>query len=1085
MYRLIITTIFGLMLQACSVYDAKQHLANHTTNDKDWENTAVVSRNKMRTRATSYSYTTEADALSLDRENAKMLNLNGQWLFKFQPDDEKVDTAFTQLDYDTENWQQIPVPSNIELLGFDIPFYTNTQLPFYSNAASPLPNTAPKITRHNPVSKYVKQFTLPADWQNEQIILHFGGVSSAFYVWVNGQKVGYSQGSRLPAEFDVTDFVHQGENKIALQVMRWSDGSYLEGQDMWKLSGIHREVLLLARPKVAIADYFAKTKLFDDYQRGVLQIRPFLTTSNNSQLKGWTLSAQLYNKQQQPVLDKPASVDADKIMRAYPQRETIQFDLLSLPVDKPLLWTAETPNLYTLLLTLTDANGKIVEVRSNRVGFRDVKIVAETGELLINGQPIKIIGANRHDHHAVRGKALTRDDMLNDVKLMKQFNFNAVRTSHYPNDPYFLELADQYGLYVMDEANVESHFFGGQFSNDNNWLAPIMDRIVRMVERDKNHPSIISWSLGNESGMGPAHAAAAGWIKDFDPTRFVHYEGAQSQPDHPNFIEPPTYWYWVPETMEKLGRKSTMANPTDPDYVDVISRMYPSVKYLQELADDSTITRPVLMCEYEHAMGNSLGNLDEFWDLIWQRKNLIGGYIWDWMDQGLEHEKDGVKFLAYGGDFGDTPNSGAFNQNGIVDSYGNPTPELWHAKYVFQPAKIEAVNLNKGKVKITNRLFHSNLSAFKTVWQLMADDNVLQQGDLNALDIAPWQQKQITVPFKQPKLQAGVRYWLRLSLHTKTNNLWSDAGFEVAKEKFELPWFKALALSKNNGQKLLLNETKQQLTINNDLINLTFDKKTGHLNQYTINQQAWLKAPLNMNFWRAITDNDRGGLKAATTRAVWRDLELSVNKISSQHLADNKVAVTVELSSPAGVTVKQNFEVNGLGHVTVNVKVNADTTLPNMFRVGMQMGVAKSLDNITYYGRGPFENYADRNSGSEVNIYQSSVSDMNYNYIVPQENGNRTDVDWWQLTNAQGNGLIVDGKQDLSMSVWPWSQQNLDKALHSYDLQPQGFNTLNIDLKQAGVGGTDSWTTLAETLEKYQVKAGDYQYSFVIKPLIK
>lgn len=1097
----LLTLLTLVLIQSCAnistpekpqaVEVEKQSLT--TLPGKDWESTDIISRNRMVMRSSPYSYVSEKDALSLERSRSNMINLNGQWTFKYQEDDEVIDQSFAATDFDSSSWKKVPVPSSIELLGYGIPYYTNSQLPFYpNNSTSTLPDVSPLISKANPVSFYIKEIDVPANWSDKQIILHFGGISSAYYVWVNGKKIGYNQGSRLAAEFDITDVVTTGKNKVALQVMRWSDGSYLESQDMWKISGIHREVLLLAQPKIAIKDYFAKPFLFDNYQRGELHIRPFLTISDNSKLKNWTLSADLFDANGESVLAKPVDVKANMIMETYPQRESIQFDLLNIKVNNPKLWSAEHPNLYTVVLSLKNAQGKTIEAKSSRVGFRDVKIDDKTGELFVNGKSIKIIGVNRHDHHAIRGKALTREDMLNDVKLMKQFNFNAVRTSHYPNDPHFLDLCDEYGLYVMDEANVESHFFGGQFSHSIEWIPAIMDRITRMVHRDKNHPSIISWSLGNESGSGPAHAAAAGWIKEFDSTRFVHYEGAQGLPEHPKFIQPPRGWYWVPEKMEELGRITPMANPTDPPYVDVISRMYPSIDYLKGMSDNPYMKRPILMCEYEHAMGNSLGNLDEFWDLIWERKNLIGGYVWDWMDQGLENKTaKGETYLAYGGDYGDVPNSNAFNQNGIVDAYGNPTPELWHAKYVFQPVKFTAVNVAKGVVNIKNRFFHSDLSGYQLRWQLLEDAKVLQAGNLPTVSLAASTAKNINVKFNKPSFKAGKRYWLRLSVHSTKDELWAKAGFEIAKEKFELTNpSKAKAVTPYNASKnttaINVTDSAEKLTLENDVFSAVFSRETGALIGYSVAGEQILSAPLKANFWRAQTDNDRVGWKTTKTLAFWKTAgdKLTLEDFSVQKVKNNLTVVNVKLSIENKLVVSHQYYINGAGELTVTTHVNADKSLPPLLRIGMQTGVSSALEKVEYYGRGPFENYVDRNSGSEVAIYQAKANAMTYPYMVPQENGNRTDVDWWKLVNPKsGKGIVINGEQHLSMSIWPWSQKNLDIAKHSYDLVEQGFNTLNIDHVQTGVGGTDSWTTLAAPIKKYQILPGKYQYRYTITPV--
>ncbi|MFC3122181.1 glycoside hydrolase family 2 TIM barrel-domain containing protein [Agaribacter flavus] len=1079
------TTIY-LLLSCASPPPQTPHfkLAEHTQylGSKDWESPEVISRNRMPTRSVPYSYKSIDEALSTNRERSRYLNLNGDWFFKFQYDDENIDQAFVTTTYDHSRWQTLPVPSSVELFGFDIPFYTNTELPFYSSkTGNPLPDTSPLISRANPVSKYIRNFELLKGWEKEQIILHFGGIASAFYVWVNGHKVGYSQGSMLPAEFDITPYVSTGKNKIALQVMRWSDGSYLEGQDMWKLSGIHREVLLLSRPKVAIKDFFARPKLSEDYTVGHLRIRPFLTISDNKKLKNWRLESQLYLNNE-AVFDIPQAVSADAIMQQYPQRENIQFDIFNLRVDKPLLWSAEEPNLYTLVISLYNDNNQLVEAKSTQVGFREVRLDNEKGQLLINGKSIKLIGVNRHDHHAVRGKALNRADLERDLKMMKQNNFNAVRTAHYPNDPYLLELADQYGLYVMDEANVESHMFGGQFSNDPMWVPAIMDRITRMVRRDQNHPSIISWSLGNESGMGPAHAAAAAWIKDYDPSRFVHYEGAQSLPEHPEFIEPPKTWYWVPEKLENLGRHTPLANPSDPPYVDVISRMYPSLEYLKGLSDSAYINRPIVMCEYSHAMGNSFGNLEEFWDLIWARDNLIGGFIWDWMDQGLEHiNENGHKFLAYGGDFGDIPNTNAFNQNGIVDSYGNPTPELHHAKYVFQPFWFDSFDVDTNKLSIKNRQFHTDSSAYVFTWALMEDDKVIHSKEFDLDALAPQKTTYMTLDIPKVSPVAGKRYWLRVAAKLRTPTAWTDMPMEMAKEKFELPWFTEKKASIDEFKdRLQVTETATTVTFKNGALQVIFDKQAGWLSSLTFQNTPVLVAPLKANFWRPQTDNDARAWKSHKTLAFWKS---AANNLKLKDLQYEKqghgYVLTAHHSIDKQVSFMHKYQISNSGNVVVTIQFSSASSLPPLKRIGMQTGVSNTLSSVRYYGRGPYENYVDRNSSAEINIYKDNAHEMFFHYMVPQENANRTDVDWWEMSSKNGGtNLLIDSPTPLSMSVWPYSQENIDTAKHPYELERQSFNTLNIDYKQSGVGGTDSWTSLGAPLEKYQVKPGNYEYSF-------
>ena len=653
----------------------------------DWENETVFEINKLPARATSYSYASVKDALKGDRKASKLVMLNGPWKFNFVKDDEQRPMDFFKEDFNGKDWDYIPVPSNWEVEGYGQPIYTNSFYPFSPDVLDTWPRVnrprPPYIYRDNPVGSYYRDFELPADWNEQRIILHFGGVSSAFYCWVNGNQVGYSQGSRLPAEFDISDFVKPGKNRLAVQVFRWCDGSYLEDQDMWRLSGIHREVMLMAEPKVALKDFFVKTILDAEYGDARLEIRPKVSAWGAKNLEEWKLSAVLHDAAGTPVPGVAMETDLNNIWNErHPQRDRVKFALMEAQVRRPMLWSAEKPHLYSLVFSLKDPEGKLVEARSVKVGFRKIEI-SEKGELLVNGKSIKLKGVNRHDHDHKHGKALTREDMEQDIALLKQFNFNSVRTSHYPNDPYVMDLCDKYGLYVMDEANMETHGTGGLIPQSPTWPYSIMSRHVRLVERDKNHPSVIFWSLGNECGTGPAFAASAGWIKDYDPTRLLHYEGAQGDHTARGYKE------------GKQGL-SLVLNPDDAPFVDVISRMYATLEDLDAMSSALHVNRPIIMCEYVHAMGNSIGNYGEYWDMIWERSNLIGGYIWDMIDQGLETKNVfGEKYLAYGGDFKDVPNDGNFCINGVFTSDRKPHPHAWEVKYINQPVVFEAVDADE------------------------------------------------------------------------------------------------------------------------------------------------------------------------------------------------------------------------------------------------------------------------------------------------------------------------------------------------------------------------------------------------------
>ncbi|MFC3120149.1 glycoside hydrolase family 2 TIM barrel-domain containing protein [Agaribacter flavus] len=1047
-----------------------------------WENEQFVSKNKLPARATSYSYQSVEDALLRDRTRAKLLNLNGDWQFHFEPDDKPLNQAFYSLGFDASSWDVIKVPSNWELLGYGTPIYTNHTYPF--------PINPPYIDTENPTGYYLKSFALPEDWGSEQkIILHFGAVSSAFHLWINGQHVGYSQGSHLPAEFDITEFVNKNadNNTIAMQVFRWSDGSYLEDQDHWRLSGIHREVLVFAEPKVSINDFAVRTVLNEDYTKANLQLNIELGKQEYQTLEKWQVEAQLFDNTGKAVLSEPSSIMADILNpRKHPHRGAFDFTHLSIAINEPNLWSAETPYLYTLVLSLKDDKGRHVESRSTRVGFRDVKII-DSGELLINGVPVKLIGVNRHDHDAVLGKALTREDMRQDVILMKQLNFNAVRTAHYPNDPYFLSLCDEYGLYVMDEANIETHGIGARLANDPEWTGAIMQRITRMAERDKNYPSIISWSLGNESGAGPSHAAAVAWLKEYDPTRFVHAESVQGDSRDPNYVP----LHIADKKLTPTTRASMMNYPTDYPYVDVVSRMYPRLDELDRLSSSGYDKRPVLMCEYVHAMGNSLGHLQEYWDLVWSKPNLMGGFIWDWIDQGLVKETEGGQvFLAYGGDYGDTPNDSNFNINGIVDSYRQPKAMAQEAKYVFQPFDFEPKRLSRGKVAITNRLSFVDLADYELRWSLYADNTLLDSGALRDEALAPGQTKTIKAPFKKPKIVPGQRYWLRLSVHTKTDSLWAEAGYEVAKERYELPYYKAKKPVETAQQDINISDEGDVITIDNAVFSASFSKLSGNLIAWRSATEEVLKSPLVENFYRPQTDNDRMGWDTKTHHAVWQALpsQLNIDRVEAKRLSKNKALVSVQKSIDKAVTIQYRYTLSGKGIIDVEMAVNINESASDYFtehgllRVGMSMGVNKKFAQMKYYGKGPWENYVDRSAGAEISIYEGAVETFLEHYVRPQESANRTAVDWLTLHDkSKKHGLKVDSDNELSISVWPWSAENLDSATHTYKLVEQGFYTLNIDLAQAGVGGTNSWTPNAAPIKKYRLLDSEYKHRFSLQ----
>ncbi len=1036
----------------------------------DWENPLKISENKLPGRATSFSYSSVDDALAGNREQSAFISLNGQWNFYFSPVPDARPVDFYHSEYDYSQWDNIEIPSCWEMKGYGVPIYTNITYPFSIDP--------PYIDRDNPVGSYIKEFSIPAEWMEKQIILHFGGVSSAFYLWINGEKVGYSQDSRLPAEFDISDYVYEGSNKLAVEVYRWSDGSYLEDQDHWRMSGIHREVFLMAQPKVAINDFFVRTRFNTSYSNAKLQVRPRLENIEGNDLSDYTLACQLYDAKGSAVLKQPLAIGADAIENeVYPQRDNVYFGIMETEIYKPFKWSAEKPYLYTLVLSLMDENGDLVEARSSKIGFRDIRI-NQDGELLINGKSVKLMGVNRHDHSAISGKTVSREEMRKDVELMKQYNINAVRTSHYPNDPFFYDLCDTYGIYVIDEANIETHEVRGLLTNDPSWQYAFTDRVIRMVERDKNHPGIISWSLGNESGCGPNHAAAAGWIRDYDPTRFIHYEGAQGVAEHPEYVPLSSELYYENDS-------KNAANPTDPAYVDVLSRMYPTIEQLQAMARSPYIKRPVVMCEYAHAMGNSLGNMKEYWDLIYAHKKLIGGFIWDYIDQGiLQTDEQGVKYFAYGGDFGDTPNDNNFCINGIITSDRKPKPAIEECKYIFQPVVIEDFDVSKGEVLLSNRFNFTNISEYELRWEVVADGNKLEGGVLPEVDLIPGEHKLISVPFTTPKIKKGSECWLRLSMHSTQDNLWSKKGFEIAWQQFRLPYGERIVSINYAETAPTVTDSEKDVRISGKKFEALFNKETGLLSAYSYKGNTIVTHALTPNFWRPQTDNDERGWKTSELLSFWENLSdrLEVKSfVQEEKEGLQTIEVTMEIVD--SLSLKIQYLVSAVGEIQVNYELRIGEEVPEPLRVGMTMGINKDLRQMSFYGKGPFENYSDRNQAAEIGVYSGTVQDFLHDYVQPQEYGNRTEVRWLKLESGKVPGIMFEGVQPLSTSVWPWNSEKLDIARHTNELVPDDYLTVNIDGIQAGIGGTDSWSIHARPIDKYRLLNKHYTYSFIIRPV--
>lgn len=1081
-------TFFFLCSLVCCILAGAQ-----TLSEGPWYNHYVNGINRLPARATSYFFDDEAKALDGNREASRMVSLNGTWKFKFVEDVPQAPLDFFNEGYDVTAWDDIKVPSCWEMQGYGYPIYTNTQYPF--------PYRPPYICRDNPVGSYVRTFTVPQEWKGGRVILHFGGVYSGHQVWVNGKEVGYSEDSCLPSEFDITDLVKEGDNTLAVRVFKWTDGSYLEDADHWRMSGIHREVLLLYQPQVAICDFGVRTKLDSDYKNAALWVRPVITMDPDADVRNWDVVGRLYDPSGTKVGDDMKITAAEIYHEKYPQRDNVHYPLLEQKVENPLLWTAETPHLYTLVLSLYDAEGSLVESRSTKVGFREVKISGQ--QFLVNGVPVKLYGVNRHDHSEYGGKSVTREEMEADIRLMKQFNFNSIRTCHYPNDPYIYDLCDKYGLYVMDEANLETHGVGGQISNEPTWVSSFMERATRMVIRDRNHPSVVFWSLGNESGVGPNHAAMAGWIEDYDPTRPIHYEGAQGQPEH-ELYKPHSRKARIVFTSEKqevkatkeepkslppIARHDKSGNPTDPEFVDLISRMYPRIELLERMALDPNHDRPIYMCEYAHSMGNSTGAMKDYWDLIRKHDNLLGGHIWDWKDQGLARvDANGVKNWGYGGDYEKTSdvNSGNFCINGVVAPDCTPKPAMYVCKYVYQPVEFTAVDLPSYKIALKNRNFHMSTDRYTYSWVVRDEKTVLQKGTFDAPVLAPGESAEIVIPAKKVTFKPGAVYMLEVYAHEGVELPYADAAHVHSSEQFVLSERATPAPVQAKGRTPEISENIAAYVITAGKVIVTIDKTTGYLAGYQDGGRQMLKTPMTPNFWRAELDNDWRGWKPSHYLRVWKTAPEKLSEPRIATSAEGSAAVvsvsrTLE-GDKAELTLKYMMYPDGRLNVSYDIQIAESVLEP--LRIGLQTQIAGELDNLSYFGRGPQENYSDRNDGIFLGLWNTTPADMMYQYVYPQENGNRTDVRWISCADDKGRGLVFLGTQPLSVSAWNTTQAELQDAMHIGEpaVLTDSF-VLNVDLVQTGVGGTDSWSQRARPYDNVRLLDKHYSYDFWLSPV--
>lgn len=1012
----------------------------------DWENPEVFQINREAPHASFARFPSEDLALENDwSASSYYQSLNGAWKFSWvkKPADRPVD--FYKEGYDVSGWGEIPVPSNWELEGHGIPVYTNIKYIFPKN---------PPFIDHswNPVGSYRRSFEVPADWEGKEIYLRFGGVRSAMYVWVNGQKVGYNEGSKTEAVYRVTDYLKEGENSVSVEVYRWADASYMEDQDFWRLSGIERDVWLYATNSTTIADIEVEANLDDAYEDGIFKLSLDLASSAEKAEKV-SLDVKLLDGSKEALsFSKKVNVSGEK---------TVSFDGDLPNVRK---WSAETPELYTLLVTIKDAKGEI-ESTSMQVGFRRVEI--KDVQLLVNGVAVYLKGVNLHDHDERTGHVVTPELYELDMRRMKEFNINAIRCSHYPKPPYFYELADKYGFYVIDEANIETHGMGatnqGKFDESIHpayqpeWNEMHLDRTRRMYERSKNHASIIIWSLGNEAGNGDNFFATYDYLKGVQDTRPVQYEGA-----------------------------------TKFENSDLQVPMYSRLKQMKQYQKAGP-HRPFIMCEYAHAMGNSVGNLQDYWDFIEDpaHPSFQGGFIWDWVDQGLlTTDEKGREFWAYGGDFGaqDIQHDFNFCLNGLVNPDRVPHPSLFEVKKVYQYIKFPRFDAESKTLEVFNGYGFIDLTGFELSWSLLRDGEVIASGLLSALSTAAGDSDEVALPFPDVDLQTG-EYLVTVSAKLKAATPLLQEGHEVAGEQFALSDWQGAALATSSGEGLSVEKNGDAIVVNGGDFSIAFDKDSGAISGYRLDGHELVKEALSPNFWRAPVDNDYG-FKMQTQWKVWKEAT------AEQELADldvseknGTVSVTASYALPAvSAQLEVSYVINDSGQILVTSSLSGvKGDLPPLPRFGSNIILADSLDRVEWYGRGPEENYQDRNTGSFVGSYKADVEDLYFAYARPQENGYRTDVREVSFVDKAGYGLSFAAVDHL-LGFNAHHQYNSDfdegdeKVFrHMSDIERRDLVSVNIDYKQMGVGGDTSWG--AQPHPQYQLPAQDYSYSFVVSPL--
>jgi len=1027
----------------------------------DWENPRLTGINNEPPHATFIPYADEASALKNNpADSPYYLSLNGTWKFIWSENPGLRPVGCFGDGYDTGNWKDIKVPSTIEIQGYGYPIYVNQPYEFI-HLMKPDPPYVPKD--YNPVGTYRREFELPAGWKDMEIFLHFGAVKSFCYVYINGQRVGMGKDGKTPVEFNITSFLHPGINILGVEVFRWSDGTYLECQDMWRMSGINRDVYLVAAPATRIRDFSVTGDLFSDYRHGILQVsaiirsKPFNPPPNPDQQylrPAISVTMSLYVSKESGT---PVVTETCRLTTGNKGEDTIFFEKF---IPDPRKWSAEIPNLYHVILTLKDQEGKILQATGCRMGFRTTGV--KNGQFLVNGKPVLIKGVNRHEHDPVSGHVISRELMLKDITLMKEANINTVRTCHYPDDPYWYDLCDEFGLYVIDEANIESHGMGYDpdrtLGNKPEWMQAHLNRTERMVERDKNHPCIIIWSLGNEAGNGCNFEAAYDWVKKRDNTRPVWYERAEQGANTDIFCP----MYWVPRDLKWYG-------------------------YARQL-------RPLIMCEYAHSMGNSTGNFQDYWDVIGKYPQLQGGCIWDWVDQGINSDRADLTNhpypnYLYGGDFGpaNVPSDGNFLCNGIVFPDRKPHPGYWEVKKVYQNVKFSLKDTVKAIVEARNRYDFYDLSETRLSWELIGNGRTIGAGDLEPFRIPPGEKKELSIDLPNDYLVSGKEIFLNVYLRTTEASGLLKPGHELAREQFHLSTPGQAVPDRSPQLKSPgIEENEKTITVAPEENLLVFDKSAGTLSSWQYRGTELLIKGPQMNFRRAPTDNDVGNRMAQRCQP-WFDASenRAVIKPEVHRSADGTAVIRMEYGFPGEIAFGSvEYRVESTGRITVTAIVKPlKEKLPELPRFGLNMAVIPSFRDLTWYGRGPWENYSDRKTASFVGIYQSTADEQFTPYIRPQENGYKTDVRWMTIGDGKVYGIRFTGLPKFCFSALPYCFDDLkgfkQGGRHLSDLIPRPYVDLNIDFGQMGVGGDDSWG--ARPHEQYTLPAKEYRYSFTME----